>query len=676
MKDINQFLQKTVFPFILATLAIINTSTGQVNVEDSLKQILNKTTVDSSKAKILVQLARSANHIDREKSIKYYSEALQFEEDKYSRALILDTIGLFNWQLGNYNESIEYFKEALLLFTDLKDSIWLGKVNNNIAVVSWGLGHSNEAMEYYLIALKIRRAINDEKGVSTILNNIGLVYQGWGLYDEAFKRHNDALSIALNLEDFAAIAYSYINVGICHENKKEYKTALENYNLGYKNLLMKEENYRSISFFLINIGRVYNKMGDMDSALSNFKESLIQAKRINNNNRIAIAQYNLGKIYLEINEIDSASNYVNSSFEISLQNNYNGLIRDNQFVLAEIEEKRGNVSEALKYLKSATALKDSIFNKEKITRFTDLQIRYNRELVSQENILLRSNIKIQELAIHEQKIIRSILIISGLLILVILIFISRSRNSIKKLNVKLEKAEKDLLELNATKDKFFTIIAHDLKSPFNGLLGLTEMLDEDYDQLSAEKIKEIILLLKKSSSNVYALLEGLLQWAQIQTGKIEYQIENIDIFKNSVRVIELLNINADSKRITLENRVKENTFVFADVKASSSILRNLISNAIKFTKPGGVIKVETENRGGEIAISVSDNGVGMSEAQLKKLFSITEKISEPGTENEMGTGLGLILCKELVEKNNGKIWVESELGKGSRFIFTLPKGKL
>ncbi len=159
---------------LLSFLSITNISYAQKNNVDSLKQILTETEDDSSKAKILLQLARLSKALDREKSIEYYLEALQFKMSKYDRAVTLDTIGLFNWQLGNVKNSLGYFSEALILFQELKDSVWLGKINNNIGTANWVVGNSIEALEHYQIGLKIRKAINDMKGVSTIQNNIRL----------------------------------------------------------------------------------------------------------------------------------------------------------------------------------------------------------------------------------------------------------------------------------------------------------------------------------------------------------------------------------------------------------------------------------------------------------------------------------------------------------------------
>lgn len=671
MKQISKIPTYVIFiaAFLLGS---VNFTFAKQSIEDSLKQQIIKTEQDSSKAKLLLQLARSIKDNNKEKSIEYYLEALKFERDKYTQAVTIDTIGLYNWQLGKFKVAIKYFTKALTIFTDLNDSTWIGKVTNNIATANWGLGNSLEALEFYQIALKIRRKTGDKLGVSNILNNIGLIYQDWGLYDEAFIWHNDALNIAFEIENYIAIAYSYSNVGTYYENKGDYEKALHYHKLGYKNILMDDKNSRSNSFFLKNLGDVYSKMGKLDYALSNYKKSFIHAKSINNKNRIAIAEYCLGKTHFKLNNIDSASKYINSSYKKSLKFGYDDLIKDNQFILSEIEERKGNNSKALKYFKSASAMKDSTFNKEKIAKFTDLQVKYFLEQKSQENTLLRFNNEMNELAIKEQKYIRNFLVISGVFILIILVIISKSRATFKKLNAKLNKSEKELLEINDNKDKFFTIISHDLRSPFGGLLGMTDMLVSDYDELSSDEIKEMIKIIKHSSNNIYELLNGLLEWARTQTGRMEYEFENLDIYENTVRTINFLKTNAFDKNIIIKNEINEKTFAFADEKATCTILRNLVSNAIKYSKPGEIVEISSENIENQVVISVSDNGVGMNEEDMNKLFKIEFRHSTVGTNKELGTGFGLVLCKELVEKQGGKIWVESELRKGSKFIFTLP----
>ncbi len=250
--------------------------------------------------------------------------------------------------------------------------------------------------------------------------------------------------------------------------------------------------------------------------------------------------------------------------------------------------------------------------------------------------------------------------------------ISKNVTEIVLAEEKVKKTLEELEMVNANKDKFFSIISHDLKSPFNGLLGISEMLESDFDELSKDEVKEMVSVMKNLSFSVYALLESLLQWAQTQTGKMEYEFEKLDMFEMGNSIIELLAVNATNKNILLKNNIAENTFVFADNNAISTVVRNLVSNAIKFTKPDGVIKIEAETIRDKIVISVSDTGIGMSKENMNKLFKIEFNHTTVGTNDETGSGIGLILCKELVKKHNGKIWLESVLGVGSKFSFSLP----
>ncbi|MCX8026931.1 MAG: PAS domain S-box protein [Thermodesulfovibrionales bacterium] len=252
---------------------------------------------------------------------------------------------------------------------------------------------------------------------------------------------------------------------------------------------------------------------------------------------------------------------------------------------------------------------------------------------------------------------------------------SRDITDRKKAEEALKKSEKELRQLNETKDKFFSIIAHDLKNPFGAFLSGTEILKEYLQNSDDDNAKVLSAELHKMAKRVYELLENLLEWSQLQQGLIPYHPTKADLCYLANNVVNLLSTNAKSKNIDLQCLIKEGTVVYADYNMLKNILNNLIFNSIKFTNYGGKIIVDAQDSGDFVEVSVMDNGVGMSSEKIERLFKIGEqKISTTGTAGERGTGLGLILCKEFVEKNGGKIWVESEIGKGSAFKFTLPKG--
>ncbi len=239
-------------------------------------------------------------------------------------------------------------------------------------------------------------------------------------------------------------------------------------------------------------------------------------------------------------------------------------------------------------------------------------------------------------------------------------------------NAKLIESEKELLELNSMKDKFFSIIAHDLKNPLASFKDITCLMAENYNEFSETERLEFIELMKDSSKQIYSLLENLLQWSRSQTGKIIFDPDQIDIKMIADSTLSLLKIHSDNKKIRLINNIEKSLYAFGVANMISTVIRNLVSNAIKFTDENGEIRLKAKPEGDFVRVSIIDDGVGMKAGDMDKLFRIDVNHSTIGTGDEKGTGLGLILCKEFVEKNGGKIWVESKRGVGSTFSFTVP----
>ncbi|GAO28843.1 transporter substrate-binding domain-containing protein [Geofilum rubicundum] len=245
---------------------------------------------------------------------------------------------------------------------------------------------------------------------------------------------------------------------------------------------------------------------------------------------------------------------------------------------------------------------------------------------------------------------------------------------VKKKTAMLVEKSALLEELNTTKDKFFSIIAHDLRSPFNGILGLLDILMENIQQQSLEKSTDYLRSIKGSAQNTLELLENLLDWAKSQSGQMAFRPETMSTQKVIMNVVEVLSSAAKIKNISIVYHQSDTADedIYADPRLITTVLRNLISNAIKFTPINGQIDIHTKTGQELLEVRISDNGVGINEEILPLLFQLDAKIKTNGTENESGTGLGLILCKELVEKHGGNIWVDSQEGKGSTFTFSIP----
>ena len=252
------------------------------------------------------------------------------------------------------------------------------------------------------------------------------------------------------------------------------------------------------------------------------------------------------------------------------------------------------------------------------------------------------------------------------------IYVAHDNTYKMKVEEKLRQSEKELIELNATKDMFFSIIAHDLKNPLGVFRNMTKLLIDTYAEFTEEERIDFLKLIKDSANNIYSLLENLLEWSRSQRGLILYNPIHFDLFDIVNNTIKILKPSADNKRIIINNSIKVSTFIVADNNMITTIIRNLISNAINYTFENGEISINAIIHSDYIQISVKDTGMGMTQENIQKLFRIDTHIVSVGTNMEKGTGLGLILCKEFVEKHRGRIWVESDYGKGSTFLFTLP----
>ena len=240
-------------------------------------------------------------------------------------------------------------------------------------------------------------------------------------------------------------------------------------------------------------------------------------------------------------------------------------------------------------------------------------------------------------------------------------------------SLELKKQRKELQELNATKDKFFSIIAHDLRGPFNGFLGLTQLMAEELENLTSEEIKDFTLSMRNSAADMFRLLENLLEWARMQQGLITFNKQVDQLAPIVDESIAIILEPAKIKGIEINLDIPADITVFADRNILQTVIRNIVSNAVKFTPKGGIIRVSAKVTDyNNVEISIKDTGIGMSNKMIDDLFRLDVQTNRKGTEGEPSSGLGLLLCKDFIEKHSGKIWVESEEGKGSVFFFTIP----
>jgi len=254
--------------------------------------------------------------------------------------------------------------------------------------------------------------------------------------------------------------------------------------------------------------------------------------------------------------------------------------------------------------------------------------------------------------------------------------LTKKNIEIEKQRKELERQRMELESLNSTKDKFFAIIAHDLKNPFSTVLGISELLAREFESFDPDSLKNFITQIYKYSNNTYNLLENLLQWSMLQTGRMPLRPSIVNVMDIVQENVELLSGNAKQKNIRITISKSSDCYAYVDVNQITTVVRNLLSNAIKFTEINGKINIKVKSKNGFWVVSVEDNGIGIAEKDMNRLFLLDSNPTTIGTSQEKGTGLGLILSREFVERNGGKIWVQSQIGVGTTFSFCVPKGQM
>ena len=668
----------------------LNNKKGIAKISVQL-EIANKLIdVDIDEAQIMANSALAAARISNNKSLEM-------------RAYLI--LGRINHTINIKNVSEAYFDTALIIAETSGDNWYKGEILFYKGVIKHNNREEIRALEYFNASLQACRLSNNFRIMGSSYSMMGTIFRVNGLYDRAIEY---IINSRLNYEKAGFTegnAWSAYILGRIYSDLKLPQKALEYFEEAlkiYMNQASKDGNQNGVAICYEQIGLLY-----LDS--ENFEEArryIDSTLKIYTDNKsvygLSNSHKNLGLIEYSIGNFDLAEKYLNEALKVGDQLSlptiytYLGLcnIGKNQIEAGLINLKKGldlaisnnqkkvqlniysrltevylginDLKNAIDCQKKQIEIQDLILSGAANIKIEQLQAIYEIDKQNSQIIELEKQNEINTLVIKQHRISQLIMITGILIAFLFSIFIYWFYNKIRHKNLELK-------ETNAAKDKFFAIIARDLRGPTGSLATFLELINETFDDYTSTELKEILLTLYKSADNVSVLLENLLIWAQSQLNKIEFrpaEFNLTDVIQTSTKGLKQI---ADNKQIDISYELNDQIFVLADPNMVQTIVRNILSNAIKFTHRGGsvIIKSTIQNTNYAI-ISITDNGVGIEEPDLSKIFDISNTIHTNGTENEMSTGLGLILVKDFIEKNNGTITIESKKNVGTIVSFSLP----
>lgn len=605
---------------------------------------------------------------------------MEYHKDESKKAKILNYYGAVLIYLREDERAMDTLRKALFFAKKFKDSTEIAYSLNNMGSVYKNQSRYVEATEAVLEAKEIFTKINNIEGPAYCSIVLGLLYLQEAAYDKALMYFKESETLRLKLGDKSGLAKSYLFIGNTYFEMGKVDNAY-NYYQKLLELLPTVKNQFQDAVVLAALAKLYLHKNENDKALMYAEQALKKAEgRYYDKDIVVQALLVLGKLSIAKNDLQNAEMYFVKGLKIATPLKITASILECNSELSKIYETRGNYKAALHYKNNAIIIERNLFKETRLRDINSLLAEHSVAKKEYENLILKKDNEIQQKEINEGKT-RTIFLFLVLLLSLIIsagaMYALRNNTRYTKEIIlqkqELEKLNDELQAVNKSKDRFFSIIAHDMKSPFQGLLGYSQLLTDEYDELENDEKKSVIKSMHSLCNNSYKLLQNLLEWSRLKTGRMEFNPEIFSLYDELSPTIKLLNQSAVNKEITIKSQINEDIVLNADKNMLQTIIRNLVFNAIKFSYQKGEILVNASGKGDNVEIIIEDNGIGIAKDKIENLFKIDKNVSTKGTANEEGTGLGLLLCKEMIDLHKGHIVVKSEENRGSVFIITLPK---
>lgn len=587
--------------------------------------------------------------------------------------------GLYYRNNFKYFEAIKKFNKALPFF---KDSKSLSDINFYLGECYLFVYSDDIAFKYYLRALNLYKKDNNEKGIAYCYDGIGTIYSDKN-YKVAIDYFNKALAIFKKHKEYSGISSCYINLANVVADHESIEKGLVLYNKSLVTLKQEKDNY-NLAINYNNIGDCYIELEQYETAMSYFDKALLLSNAIDGSDINAFVYLNIAEVKFKQKRYKEAIIYAQKSLGEAKAFGDMEIQSESILILSNTYEKSKKLTQALQYKNEYIAIRERILDNsnqkkmqvfQSITELEKSQFEINELTIKNENAALKLESK-KDLSYF-------LFFISLILILfVVVLFIQQKAkhrvydllkiksDQVSKMKDDIQVQNDHLNDLNNTKNKLFKIIAHDLKNPLSSIEGFTDLMLQNNKEEADNEQTVFLNVIKDSATKASSILNDVLVWAIDQDNGVK--IKNLSIHQLINDELKLLEVQALQKEIQINNQVDDRLNVVTDKNKLATIIRNLISNAIKFSYSKGSIQIKSELKNDVVEIAVIDQGKGMTAEEMSTLFTVDYKKSKVGTNNESGMGLGLVLCKDFVEKLGGKITVSSVLNQGSAFVFTLP----
>ncbi|WP_422359186.1 tetratricopeptide repeat-containing sensor histidine kinase [Reichenbachiella sp.] len=588
---------------------------------------------------------------------------------------LVDLYNQISWDYRNIDidSSIHFAERALWLSREMNYLNGINHSLNYLGIAYRNRSNYSKALELFFEALKSSEYSKDLQEISYTLINIGNIYIFQTNYKGAIDYFQRALENAKIINNENIMAYCYLNIGRSLVGLEQYSEAEEYYKQA-QDLRKAMDDLEGMVISNVDLAELYIKTNLPDKALRLLEENLVNVKRLNHTSTLSLSYINIARCYLMKNNAKKAREFIQKSMVLNEAHGLKSNKSQALHLLSEISEKSNNYNQALNYFKLYVATKDSIFNEENTRKIESLHAQYQSEKAEVETKYLREQTRLNEVIIERQRAIITLAVIASLLFLTVAIVAFWSSNERKKLNAQIEdqkerayKHNNDLIDINNEKNNLIRILSHDLRAPINNIKGLTEIHQSEHQEFGASE-NHTLNLIKSESDRILSMISKILNVEALSATPKPANKEKVNITKVIKDTIASFSSTAKAKNITISGTfTEEDHYILGDDIHLHQVVENLVSNAIKFSNSDTTITLDLIVVGRCVQLSVKDQGPGLTEDDQNKIFKKFQTLSAKPTANEVSTGLGLSIVKKYVKQMNGKIWYESELGKGTKF---------